>query len=113
MAERFDDLTKRVETIDTKLDRLSDRVETVETKLDRSSASADRRFDDVLVAIVEQREYTEFAFTRLEAKMDGGFSRIERKLDQFIDVQLQANQAMDRRLRALEDERRQGSTGLS
>jgi hypothetical protein len=45
---------------------------------------------------------------RLEAKMDAGFGRvgrIERKLDQFIDVQLQTNQLVDRRLRALEEQR--------
>jgi len=116
MADRIDDLTQRVETVETKLDRLS--------------ASVDQRFDQVDAAIVEQREYTEFAYSRLEAKMEAGFSRlegkiaaessrldakmdagfghvrrIERKLDQFIDVQLQANELMDRRLRALEKQR--------
>jgi hypothetical protein len=35
------------------------------------------------------------SFTRLE--------RIERKLDQFIDTQMQTNQLMDRRLRLLEE----------
>jgi hypothetical protein len=37
--------------------------------------------------------------------MDGGFSRVERKLDRFIDVQLQTNDLVDRRLRALEEAR--------
>ena len=58
-------------------------------------------------AFVEQRQYTEFAFSRLEAKMDAGFGRVgrvERKLDQFIDVQLQANQLVERRLTALEQQ---------
>ena len=37
------------------------------------------------------------------AKTDTGFARLERKLDQFIDVQLQTNQLVERRLRALEE----------
>jgi hypothetical protein len=37
--------------------------------------------------------------------MDAGFGRIERTLNQFIDVQLQTNQLVDRRLRALEAQR--------
>jgi len=102
---------------------LTKQVASVETKLDGWSASVDRRFDEVLAAIVEQREHTEFAFTRLETKIDSGFrrleklesgfSRVERKLDQFIDVQLQANRLVEGRLRALEEPGRQGSTGLS
>jgi Trp operon repressor len=39
------------------------------------------------VQVVEQREYTEFSHARLEAKMDVGFARIDRKLDQLIDAQ--------------------------
>jgi len=136
MADRIDDLTKRVETVETKLDRLSasvdqrfDQVDRRFEEVNRRFEEVNRRFDQVDAAIVEQREYTEFAYSRLEAKMEAGFSRlegkidaesgrldakmdagfghvgrIERKLDQFIDVQLQANQLMDRRLRALEEQ---------
>jgi hypothetical protein len=61
-------------------------------------------------ALIEQRDYTEFGYSRLEAKMDAGyarldakmdagysrleakmdngFGRLERKLDQFIDAQV-------------------------
>jgi len=130
MADRIDDLTKRVETVETKLDRLSASVDQRFDQVDRRFEEVDRRFDQVDAAIVEQLEYTEFAYSRLEAKMEAGFSRlegkiaaessrldakmdagfghvrrIERKLDQFIDVQLQANELMDRRLRALEEQR--------
>jgi hypothetical protein len=35
---------------------------------------------------VEQREYTEFSYARLEAKMDSGFARVDRKLDHLIDA---------------------------
>lgn len=111
MADRIDALTERVQAVE-------ERVQTVEEKLDLLSASVDRRFDGVDVALLEQRQYTEFAFSRLEAKMDAGFARfderfdrsdnrfdrLERKLDQFIDVQLQANQLVERRLTALEQQ---------
>ena len=95
MADRIDDLTARVQTVEEKVDKLSAWV-------DQRFAAVDRRFDAVDAAFVEQREYTEFCFSRLEAKMDAGFGRVERKLDQFIDVQLQTNQLVDRRLQALE-----------
>src|SRR5438132_10375170 len=92
MADRIDDIRDPV------LDRIKDRFNTIDA------------------ALIEQRQYTEFAYSRLDAKMDAGFAksdakmdagfaRLERKLDQFIDVQLQTNQLMDRRLRALEEQR--------
>ena len=40
-----------------------------------------RRFDAVDLAILEQRQYTEFAYTSLDAKMDAGFARLEAKMD--------------------------------
>lgn len=62
------------------------------TDIGRRFEQVDRRFDEVTLALVEQREYTEFAFTQLANKMDAGFAlmdarfgRLERKLDQFID----------------------------
>jgi hypothetical protein len=91
------------------LEQLPERVDALERKLDALSASVDRRFDEVdkrfdevSEHFVEQRQYTEFAFARLEARMSEGFARLgsqvdanteglarlERKLDQFIDSQL-------------------------
>ena len=89
-----------------------------------------RRFDDIDAALIEQRQYTGFAFDRLSEEMRRGFERcdtrfeqidrrfeqidrrfenvegrldrIERKLDQFIDVQSTTNALVDRRLQALE-----------
>lgn len=96
LAEQIDDLTKRVSAVEPKLDLLS--------------ASVDRRFSEVDEALVQQRQYTELAFSsletkmnagfarletrmdagdsRLERKMDAGFDRLERKLDRFIDGHL-------------------------
>lgn len=95
MTDRIDDLSARVQAVEEKVDRLS-------VSVSQLSASVDQRFDAVDAAFVEQREYTEFCYSRLEAKVDAGFGRLERKLDQFIDVQLQTNQLVDRRLHALE-----------
>jgi hypothetical protein len=80
------------------------------------SLSTERRFDAVGVALLEQREYTEFAFERLRTEMndrfavvdkrfdaaDARFARFERKLDQFVDVQSRRNELVERRLDALE-----------
>jgi TolA-binding protein len=63
MADRIDDLAQRV-------GRLEDRVETMATSLQDLSAA-------VTAGFVEQREYTEFASSRLEAKMDAGFARVD------------------------------------
>jgi chromosome segregation ATPase len=108
VEEKVDTLTDRVQTVEEKVDRLTDRVQVVEQKVDHLSASVDERFNAVDSALLEQRQYTEFSNARLEAKMDAGFSRIERKLDQFIDVQLQTNELVDRRLSALEQGRAPG-----
>ena len=134
MADRIDALTedvqaveKRVQTVGDKLDRLSASVDRRFEHVAQQFAQVDRRFDAVDTALLEQRQYTEFASARLEAKMDVGFARlearteagdsrlearmdagfarverVERKLDQFIDVQLQTNQLVERRLNALE-----------
>ena len=95
MPDRIDDLTERVQAVEEKVDQLS-------ASVDQRFAAVDQRFDAVDAALREQREYTEFCYSRLEAKMDAGFGRLERKLDQFIDVQIQTNQLVDRRLRGLE-----------
>jgi phage shock protein A len=95
---------------------LTARVETVETKIDRLAQSVDERFNQVDEAIAEQRAHTEFVHERLDGRINaldgkvtaldgklsaldgkvstldgrvstlqGGFGRLERKLDQFMD----------------------------
>jgi hypothetical protein len=94
--------------VEQKLDKLS---ESVDRRFDALSVSVDQRFDDVTAMLVEQRQYTGFAFDRLHGEMkagfnsvDGRFDSLERKLDQFIDTQAKANQLVERRLQALETE---------
>ncbi len=77
-----------------------ERIDQIEKKLDGLAASVERRFEAVDAAFLEQRQYTEFAFSRLETKMDARFDRVdarfdrlERKLDNFIERQGEANEA--------------------
>lgn len=108
MSANLDALPERVELIERKLDALSvsvdRRFEEVDKRfeqVDRRFDEVDKRFDEVSEHFVEQRQYTEFAFERLERRMVDGFDRLERmravdsgrlerlerKLDQFIDSQ--------------------------
>ena len=110
--ERFDGVDQRFDGVDQRFDGVDQRFEAVDQRfdaVDRRFDAVDRRFDALEAAIVEQREYTDFAFTQLDHKIDAGFaqwddrfSRFERKLDQFIDVQVRTNDLVERRLRALE-----------
>jgi hypothetical protein len=113
-----------------RIERLEERIQVVEVKVDQLASAMSAGFQAVDDALREQREYTEFAFARLEQRMDAGFARIddrftkiddrftkiddrfskidtslarvERKLDQFIDVQIRTNDLVERRLRAVE-----------
>ena len=97
------------ETVEQKLDKLSASVDHRFGAVDQRFDAVDRQFDDVRAALAEQRQYTEFAFDRLATDMracfdclEGGFNRLERKLDQFIDTQSKANELVERRLQMLE-----------
>ena len=83
--------------LETRIDRLETRIERLETRIDGLEAridALDRKIDDVE--------------NRLSAKIDSvigrleRLERLERKLDQFIDVQTEANRLTDLRLRSLE-----------
>jgi chromosome segregation ATPase len=119
--QRFEHVDRRVEHVDKRFNAVDERFNAVDERfnavderfnaIDERFNAVDERFNAVDAALLEQRQYIEFAYSRLETKMDLGFSRvdrIERKLDQFIDVQLQTNQLVDRRLRALEEQRGPG-----
>jgi hypothetical protein len=98
------------------MEALPERVNAIEQKLDALTVNVDVRFDDVTSALVEQRQYAEFAFDRLRNEMLSGFAttqtrfdtafttmatnfgRLERKLDQVIDhVQRPPSQCRNRR----------------
>jgi outer membrane murein-binding lipoprotein Lpp len=87
MADRIDHLTERVQVVEVKVDRLSSTVGQLSTRVDGLTTTVNDLSTAVAAGFVEQREYTEFSHARLEAKMDAGFARIDRKLDQLIDAQ--------------------------
>ena len=115
MTDRIDHLTERVQVVEVKVDRLSSSVAQLTTSVDGLTTSVERlttsvdglstRVDGLTTTVghlsttvnelstamaagfVEQRQYTEFSHARLEAKMDAGFARVDRKLDQLIDAQ--------------------------
>jgi hypothetical protein len=86
---KVDHLTENVARLSSSVDQRFDALSSsMDQRFDALSASVDQRFGTVDAAFVEQRQYTEFANSRLEAKMDAGFGRverIERKLDLLID----------------------------
>ena len=130
MEAELSALTGRVEALETSVGTLAANVEDLSASVNRGFEAVDRRFEGVdtrfealEAGLIEQREYTEFAFSRFEQKMnaglarleqkmeaefakrDGRLARIERKLDQFIDVQFRTNELVSRRLDALESRR--------
>ena len=82
------------------LEALPEKVNAIKPRLD--ALAVDARFDGVMAAFVEQRQYLEFAFDRFRDEMLAGFSRFERKLDQLIDTQARTNALVERRLLRLE-----------
>ena len=100
MADRIDHLTERVQVVEVTVDRLSSTVDQLSTRVDGLTTTVGQlstRVDGLTTTVnelstamaagfVEQREYTEFSHARLEAKMDAGFARVDRKLDRLIDA---------------------------
>ena len=74
MTNGSSDLPERVGVIEQKLDGL---ILSVGARF----AQVDARFDQVDAALVEQRAYTEFAYEKLDSKMDVSFARVDRKMD--------------------------------
>jgi archaellum component FlaC len=60
-----------------RLDDLEERVQVLETRMDQVPATIDQRFDAVDAAIAEQRQYTEFAFDKLERSMIARFDGVD------------------------------------
>lgn len=115
-----------IDNLEGRLVRVEDKIDGITASIAKLSASIDRGFHGVDEAIDDQRKFVEFSFTRLETKVDAGFTRvdanavrlekkldegfarmdtgfgrvgrIERKLDQFIDAQVKTNKLVGRRL---------------
>jgi DNA repair exonuclease SbcCD ATPase subunit len=98
-------LPERVHAIEHKLDGLAasvdKRFDTIDARFETLELSIDKRFDEVTHAIVEQRQYTEFAFTRLDAKMTSGFAKVETRLE-HVEQKLDRLEHVDQKLDRLE-----------
>jgi hypothetical protein len=68
------------------LETISEKITALRKSTDARFADVDKRFDEVSEAFVEQRRYTEFAFEQLRTEMNGGFGRLDRKLDRVLET---------------------------
>lgn len=123
MSERLESLGNKVDALAESVSVLSARIDGLAERVETLSSSVDARFTEVSEQFVEQRKYTELAYTdlvrrmnQMEHKLETGmaaqsalmtsrFERLERKLDQFIDAQLRINQTVERQLRSLKGRR--------
>jgi predicted nucleic acid-binding Zn-ribbon protein len=94
MSERADRIEKKLDALSASVDARFEQVEKRFEQIDRRFNDVDRQFLEVRDHFVEQRQYIEFACDRLSKRIDNseqklteGLSRVERKLDQFIESQ--------------------------
>ena len=85
MADELGSISERVQVLEQKLDQ----------KIERLAASAKSGFDGVDEAFADQRLSTELAVARvgsdiqrLDSKIDARFSRLERRMEQVLDLHL-------------------------
>ena len=85
MADELGSISERVRVVEQKVDQ----------KIEQLAASVRSGFDGVEEAFADQRLYTELAVARvgsnidrLESKLDVRFSRLERRIEQVIDLHL-------------------------
>lgn len=91
----------RNEELPARVDRIEEKLDALAGSVDKRFAEVGKRFDEVSVAIAEQRQYTEFAFARLEKTMLGRFAAarqdVERlrvaALDQFEQLHRKVDRA--------------------
>ena len=88
LSIRFDGLEITVGQLSTRVDGLTTTVGHLTTTVNELSTA-------MAAGFVEQREYTEFSHARLEAKMDAGFARVDRKLDQLDRIDRKLDQLID------------------
>jgi uncharacterized protein YoxC len=87
LSTRVDGLATTVGQLSTRVDGLTTTVGQLSTRVDGLTTTVNELSTAMAAGFLEQREYTEFSHARLEAKMDAGFARVDRKMDQLIDAQ--------------------------
>ena len=85
MADELGGVAERVQVLEQRIDQ----------KLERLAASVKSGFDGVDEAFADQRLYTELAVARvgteihrLDSQIDARFSRLERRMEQIIDLHI-------------------------
>ena len=79
-----------------------ERVVRIEKKLDALSISVDERFSEVRDHFVEQREYIEFAYDRLDRRISDGFARLEQRVSEGFAASDQRMDTLDQRMDSLD-----------
>ena len=86
MADEWASISERVQIVERKMDQ----------KLEQFAASVKSGFNGVDEAFADQRLHTELAVARvgtdihrLDSKIDARFSRLERTLEQILDLHLE------------------------
>ena len=86
-----------------------ERVVRIEKTLDALSISVDERFNEVRDHFVEQREYIEVAYDRLDRGISDGLARLEQRVsegfaasDQRMDMFDQRMDTLDQRMDSLD-----------
>ena len=76
MDRRFEQVNLRFEQVARQFEGVDRRFEQVDQRFEQ----VDRRFNSIDEHLVEQRQYTEFAYERLREQMSSGFDRIGKAL---------------------------------
>ncbi len=82
---------ERVVRIEKKLDALS-------VSVDERFTDVDKRFDEVGDHFVEQREYIDFAYERLDRRISEGLTRVERRMSEGFAASDQRMDTFNQRL---------------
>lgn len=85
-----------------------ERVVRIEKKVDALSVSVDERFNEVRDHFVEQREYSEFAYNRLDRRISEGLARLEQRMAEGFAAVDQRFAAVDQRFAALDQRMAEG-----
>ena len=95
MADVVDDLAKRVQTVEGKMDKMSASLDTLTGSVAELTQLMTQRFDHVAAALAEQRRYTEFAHKDLSEKMDAGFGRVHARFDNVTGAIVEQRQDIE------------------